>query len=71
MVPASSPRPTLAAWKSHHRWLRRFVEAVLKGFAIGSGLKGSLALFSALVRLRSLLVSRRAKSSLFLAARRS
>ncbi|KAJ1296604.1 hypothetical protein BS78_01G314500, partial [Paspalum vaginatum] len=58
-----SPRPpVLAACESYPRWLRRCVEAVLKGFAIGSGLKGGLALFSALLRLRGL-VSRRARIS--------
>ncbi|XP_047089695.1 uncharacterized protein LOC124701646 isoform X1 [Lolium rigidum] len=35
------------------RWLRRCVGAAGKGFAIGAGLKGGLALFSVLVRLRS------------------
>jgi hypothetical protein len=35
------------------RWLRRCVGAAAKGFAIGAGLKGGLALFSVLVRLRS------------------
>uniref|UniRef100_A0A6V7QWT8 Uncharacterized protein n=1 Tax=Ananas comosus var. bracteatus TaxID=296719 RepID=A0A6V7QWT8_ANACO len=35
------------------RWLRRCAEASAKGFAIGAGLKGGLALFSILTRLRS------------------
>ncbi|XP_044982901.1 uncharacterized protein LOC123449675 isoform X1 [Hordeum vulgare subsp. vulgare] len=35
------------------RWLRRCVGAATKGFAIGAGLKGGLALFSLLVRLRT------------------
>ena len=35
------------------RWLRRCLEAAGKGFAIGAGLKGGLALFSVLVRIRS------------------
>ncbi|CAL9110573.1 unnamed protein product [Musa textilis] len=35
------------------RRLRRCLEAAAKGFAIGAGLKGGLALFSVLVRLRS------------------
>ncbi|RLM75554.1 hypothetical protein C2845_PM15G19720 [Panicum miliaceum] len=35
------------------RWLRRCLEAAGKGFAIGAGLKGVLALFSVLVRIRS------------------
>ncbi|XP_072973322.1 uncharacterized protein [Typha angustifolia] len=34
------------------RWLRRCVEAAAKGFAIGAGLKGGLAIFSILTRLR-------------------
>ncbi|KAG8097175.1 hypothetical protein GUJ93_ZPchr0013g34430 [Zizania palustris] len=42
-----------AAAEGELRWLRRCVEAAAKGFAIGSGLKGGLALFSVLVRLRS------------------
>ncbi|KAI0507630.1 hypothetical protein KFK09_013756 [Dendrobium nobile] len=35
------------------RWLRRYLEASIKGFSIGVGLKGGLALFSILARLRS------------------
>ncbi|KAH0459834.1 hypothetical protein IEQ34_010497 [Dendrobium chrysotoxum] len=35
------------------RWLRRYLEASIKGFSIGAGLKGGLALFSILARLRS------------------
>ncbi|XP_042395065.1 uncharacterized protein LOC121985580 [Zingiber officinale] len=35
------------------KWILRLVEASAKGFAIGAGLKGGLALFSVLVRLRS------------------
>ncbi|XP_020586656.1 uncharacterized protein LOC110028928 [Phalaenopsis equestris] len=35
------------------RWLRRCLEAAGKGFAIGAGIKGGLALFSILARLRS------------------
>jgi hypothetical protein len=35
------------------RWLRRCLAAAGKGFAIGAGLKGGLALFSVLVRIRS------------------
>ncbi|WVZ57370.1 hypothetical protein U9M48_007763 [Paspalum notatum var. saurae] len=64
LPPAPSPRPPVlpAAWESYPRWLRRCVEAVLKGFAIGSGLKGGLTLFSALLRLRGL-VSRGARKS--------
>jgi hypothetical protein len=42
-----------AAVEGELRWLRRCVEAAAKGFAIGAGLKGGLALFSVLVRLRS------------------
>ncbi|XP_040243475.1 uncharacterized protein [Aegilops tauschii subsp. strangulata] len=42
-----------AAAEGDLRWLRRCVGAATKGFAIGAGLKGGLALFSLLVRLRS------------------
>uniref|UniRef100_M8CC92 Transmembrane protein 135 N-terminal domain-containing protein n=1 Tax=Aegilops tauschii TaxID=37682 RepID=M8CC92_AEGTA len=42
-----------AAGEGDLRWLRRCVGAATKGFAIGAGLKGGLALFSLLVRLRS------------------
>jgi hypothetical protein len=45
--------PALAAGDGELRWLRRCVEAAAKGFAIGAGLKGGLALFSVLVRIRS------------------
>lgn len=52
--PAAAPPPSaLAAVEGELRWLRRCVGAAAKGFAIGSGLKGGLALFSVLVRLRS------------------
>ncbi|KAJ4796535.1 transmembrane protein [Rhynchospora pubera] len=43
-------------------WQRRCIEATLKGFAIGAGLKGGLALFSILVRLKSRGSSRKAGS---------
>ncbi|KAK8952285.1 hypothetical protein KSP39_PZI003466 [Platanthera zijinensis] len=36
------------------KWLRRFLEASIKGFSIGAGLKGGLSLFSLLARLWSL-----------------
>ncbi|KAJ3673749.1 hypothetical protein LUZ60_005741 [Juncus effusus] len=55
------PRPSSSSllWRDPKQeeeelsWQRRCVEAVVKGFAIGAGLKGGLALFSILVRLRS------------------
>ncbi|CAD6209942.1 unnamed protein product [Miscanthus lutarioriparius] len=50
--PLEAP-PALAAGDGELRWLRRCVEAAAKGFAIGAGLKGGLALFSVLVRIRS------------------
>jgi hypothetical protein len=48
---AAPPAPS--AGDGELRWLRRCVEAAGKGFAIGAGLKGGLALFSVLVRIRS------------------
>ncbi|PKA59473.1 hypothetical protein AXF42_Ash016497 [Apostasia shenzhenica] len=39
--------------EEYSKWLRRCLQASGKGFAIGAGLKGGLALFSILVRLRS------------------
>lgn len=36
------------------KWLRRFLEASIRGFSIGAGLKGGLSLFSILARLFSL-----------------
>lgn len=47
-------------------WQRRCVEATLKGFAIGAGLRGGLALFSILVRLKSRGSSRFLDCNLFL-----
>ncbi|RWW64869.1 hypothetical protein BHE74_00027861 [Ensete ventricosum] len=47
-LPASIRRTPEEEW----RGLRRCVEAATKGFAIGAGLKGGLALFSVLVRLK-------------------
>lgn len=44
------------------RWLIRCVEAAGKGFSIGIGLKGGLALFSILARLRS----RRSRYKIFI-----
>ncbi|GJN31620.1 hypothetical protein PR202_gb20037 [Eleusine coracana subsp. coracana] len=58
MAAASGSRPALADHEGSQRWLRRCVEATLKGFAIGSGLKGGLALLSVLLRLRRLLTSK-------------
>ncbi|TVU46464.1 hypothetical protein EJB05_06004, partial [Eragrostis curvula] len=52
MAAASGAGTGLAAEEGQPSWLRRCVEATLKGFAIGSGLKGGLALISALARLR-------------------
>jgi hypothetical protein len=52
-----------AAVEGELRWLRRCVEAAAKGFAIGAGLKGGLALFSVLVRLRSRRRSPRSRSA--------
>jgi hypothetical protein len=43
----------LAAGDEELWWLWRCVEAAAKGFAIGVCLKGSLVLFSILVRIRS------------------
>ena len=48
---AAPPAP--AGGDGELRWLRRCLEAAGKGFAIGAGLKGGLALFSVLVRIRS------------------
>ncbi|KAK1307594.1 hypothetical protein QJS10_CPA09g00373 [Acorus calamus] len=48
------PSPSiLSPSKDWEKKLRRCAEAAAKGFAIGSGLKGGLAVFSILVRLRS------------------
>jgi hypothetical protein len=52
-APPGKPLAALAARDGELRWLRRCVEAAAKGFAIGGGLKGGLALFSVLVRIRS------------------
>lgn len=70
MAAASGARPALAAQEGHQGWLRRCVEATLKGVAIGSGLKGSLALLSALVRLRRLLTGKSKSFSLAVARKR-
>jgi hypothetical protein len=51
--PVKPPAALAAAGDGELRWLRRCVEAAAKGFAIGAGLKGGLALFSVLVRIRS------------------
>lgn len=53
--PSTSPLSTTRDLRSEEEWkrLRRFVEAAGKGFAIGAGLKGGLAVFSILARLRS------------------
>jgi hypothetical protein len=45
--------PPASAARDGDGELRRCLEASAKGFAIGAGLKGGLALFSVLVRLRS------------------
>ncbi|KAK4792329.1 hypothetical protein SAY86_022764 [Trapa natans] len=45
--------------------VRRVVTAVVKGFSIGAGLKGGLALFSILVRLRRRLSASKLKPELF------
>ncbi|GJN07740.1 hypothetical protein PR202_ga25598 [Eleusine coracana subsp. coracana] len=58
MAAASGSRPALADQEGCQGWLRRCVEATLKGFVIGSGLKGGLALLSVVVRLRRLLTGR-------------
>lgn len=64
-APARRPLPPAvpAAVEGELRWLRRCVEAAAKGFAIGAGLKGGLALFSVLVRLRSRRRSPRSRSA--------
>ncbi|KAK3148139.1 hypothetical protein QOZ80_3BG0291220 [Eleusine coracana subsp. coracana] len=49
--PVAPPAPV--AGDGELLWLRRCLEAAAKGFAIGAGLKGGLAIFSVLVRLRS------------------
>ncbi|KAJ0988613.1 hypothetical protein J5N97_006969 [Dioscorea zingiberensis] len=49
----SSPPPFDLRPEDLRRGLRRCAEAAGKGFSIGAGLKGGLALFSILVRLRS------------------
>lgn len=54
----SGARPAFADQEEYPWWLRRCVEATLKGFAIGSGLKGGLALLTALIRLRHILTGR-------------
>ncbi|KAJ6793080.1 Uncharacterized protein M6B38_112675 [Iris pallida] len=57
----SDPRPEPTSPDDElRRWLRRCVEAAGKGFAIGAGLKGGLALFSILVRFRARTRSRKA-----------
>ncbi|RRT46553.1 hypothetical protein B296_00038076 [Ensete ventricosum] len=48
-----SDPPGLRRVPEEWRRLRRCLEAAAKGFAIGAGLKGGLALFSVLVRLKS------------------
>nr|XP_019707057.1 uncharacterized protein LOC105048628 isoform X2 [Elaeis guineensis] len=56
-APPAAPRPIRAVLNpiTDEEWRRflRCVEAAGKGFTIGAGLKGGLALFSILVRLRS------------------
>ncbi|KAF0909468.1 hypothetical protein E2562_036456 [Oryza meyeriana var. granulata] len=48
------PLPTMPpAAEGELQWVRRCVKVAVKGFAIGSGLKGSLVLFSVLILLRS------------------
>ncbi|XP_065009861.1 uncharacterized protein LOC135582859 [Musa acuminata AAA Group] len=51
--PSTLPAGIRRAPDEERRRLRRCVEAATKGFAIGAGLKGGLALFSVLVRLKS------------------
>ncbi|THU49581.1 hypothetical protein C4D60_Mb06t11050 [Musa balbisiana] len=51
--PSTLPAGIRRAPDEEWRRLRRCVEAATKGFAIGAGLKGGLALFSVLVRLKS------------------
>ncbi|KAG1334580.1 putative transmembrane protein [Cocos nucifera] len=55
--PPAAPRPArpvrISRTEEEWRRFRRCVEATGKGFVIGAGLKGGLALFSILVRLRS------------------
>ncbi|XP_010916872.2 uncharacterized protein [Elaeis guineensis] len=55
--PPAAPRPArpvrIPRTEEEWRRFRRCVRATGKGFAIGAGLKGGLALFSILVRLRS------------------
>lgn len=57
LPPLHSSRPSsmnkVGAAEDDRRWLRRCLEAVGKGFAIGTGIKGGLALFSIAARLRS------------------
>ncbi|KAL6902092.1 hypothetical protein ACP4OV_004968 [Aristida adscensionis] len=62
IAPALPAFAAAAAEEAYPGRLRRCVEAAVKGFAIGSGLKGGLALLSALLRLRALL-SRRSTSA--------
>ncbi|KAF3326428.1 Transmembrane protein 135 [Carex littledalei] len=65
-LPRPSSSPLLFGRDPQHEeelsWQRRCIEATLKGFAIGAGLKGGLALFSILVRLKSRRSSRKAGS---------
>ncbi|MQM01271.1 hypothetical protein Taro_034022 [Colocasia esculenta] len=59
-VPPLSPALVSSPWLDGSGWtekekkrLRRCVKAAVKGFSIGAGLKGGLALFAILSRLRS------------------